>query len=537
MRTSLILLLLWPAAPLFAEVKPITGRITSVQLFKNGLGIVAYEVAVPGPGTYVLDRVPSFVHGSYSVEAAVPVETSVRTREVEVPLASLTGGSLQEELAGQLVTIYLKSRPGQTIQGTVLSPPPIEAPDPESAELNRRFGNQFGLGAWDPSSRFLVLRNDKGQILLDQSEVAYVESSTKERTKKTRKPVLALTVGDTGNKPVVLKLRYMARGLAWAPNYRIDIADPKNLRIEQTAAIKNTYTDLQDVDVSLATGFPNVPFSHVTSPLTVGNTWTRFFDELRQKGEPDAPVMSQMGMQHAPGYQSALGSDKVAVVGGDRMDVHYHAIGKRSLAVGDSLALTVARQQTPYERIVEWIVLDRRDRYGQLERRDDEIHHTAAQPWDALRFKNPFPFPMTTAPAWVEAGNQFQGQCTSPWVQTGDDAFLRINLALSIRAIAGEEENSEKTRKDSVMYDGRSFHRRVVDGSLTIRNLRAEPVPLVIRRRFSGDLVNADNSPKKILLEEGIYSVNRRNELLWQLTLPAGEEKKITYQYTVLALH
>ena len=56
----------------------------------------------------------------------------------------------------------------------------------------------------------------------------------------------------------------------------------------------------------------------------------------------------------------------------------------------------------------------------------------------------------------------------------------------------------------------------------------------MIRRRFSGELVSADQSPKQTLLEEGVYSINKRNELLWTLTLKPGEETKLTYTYTVL---
>jgi hypothetical protein len=57
---------------------------------------------------------------------------------------------------------------------------------------------------------------------------------------------------------------------------------------------------------------------------------------------------------------------------------------------------------------------------------------------------------------------------------------------------------------------------------------------LVIRRRFSGELLSADGSPKQSLREEGVYSVNKRYELLWRFPLKPGEEKKLAYQYSVL---
>ena len=55
-----------------------------------------------------------------------------------------------------------------------------------------------------------------------------------------------------------------------------------------------------------------------------------------------------------------------------------------------------------------------------------------------------------------------------------------------------------------------------------MNNHRQEAVTLVIRRRFSGDLLAADGDPTCQLRVEGVYSVNKRNELVWELTLQPG---------------
>ena len=56
-------------------------------------------------------------------------------------------------------------------------------------------------------------------------------------------------------------------------------------------------------------------------------------------------------------------------------------------------------------------------------------------------------------------------------------------------------------------------------------------------RRFSGELVSAEGEPKSALREEGVYSVNKRNELFWNLTLKPGEERKLKYRSSVLVMH
>ena len=59
----------------------------------------------------------------------------------------------------------------------------------------------------------------------------------------------------------------------------------------------------------------------------------------------------------------------------------------------------------------------------------------------------------------------------------------------------------------------------------------------MIRRRFSGELVFGRRRPEASLREEGVYSVNKRQELLLDLSLKGGEEKKLKYTYTVLVPH
>src|SRR5262249_2765715 len=143
------------------------------------------------------------------------------------------------------------------------------------------------------------------------------------------------------------------------------------------------------------------------------------------------------------------------------------------------------------------------------------------------------PFAMTTAPAMIEDGGHFAGQQLSDWVNTGEETTLHITKALSIRTRAAEQEQ-QNAERSTTFIGGREFRKVNVTGTLEINNHRKQDVTMVIRRQFSGELTKADGDPKQSLREEGVYSVNRRNELTWTLPLKAGEEKKLTYEYSVL---
>jgi hypothetical protein len=146
---------------------------------------------------------------------------------------------------------------------------------------------------------------------------------------------------------------------------------------------------------------------------------------------------------------------------------------------------------------------------------------------------------MTTGPATVTAAGRFNGQRTSFWVNAGEETVLHVNKALSVRTRAIEHEEQKidgGDNRDFIWIGGRQFRRSTVEGELTVGNHRNEAINLVIRRRYSGELLRADGEPKSTLREEGVYSVNKRNELLWTLPLKPGEERKLTYRYTVLVV-
>ena len=537
--TVLPLLCLLNTAHARADETAARSRIVAVGLFKNGLAVIKREVTLGKAGTYVLDDVPEPVHGTYWIESVAPVESSVEMREVEVPVNELAPGNLQEDLAGKKVTIHFKGDKATPTNGTVAKLKTLKSETARSRERILRYGDDPGV----QPARFLVVQTAKGRSYIETSEIAYVESEGTEEKIMRRMPRLLLTVSETDKADSKVFVNYLTRGLSWAPSYRVDITDPKTLAVEQYAVVKNELADLDGTEIMLISGFPSVQFAHVTSPLASRTSLAQFFQELNQRGWRGADVLSNPVLQQGlatSNSASMLALSMVATPTGEGVDLHYQSIGKRTLAEGDALSLRVARGESSYDRIVEWPIPDMRNEDGRYAARssgeDDEAPDTA---WDALKFKNPFKFPMTTGPATVTAAGRFNGQRTSFWVNAGEETVLHVNKALSVRTRAIEHEEQKKDggdNRDFIWIGGRQFRRSTVEGELSVCNHRNEAINLVIRRRFSGELLRADGEPKSTLREEGVYSVNKRNELLWTLPLKPGEERKLTYRYTVLVV-
>ena len=110
--------------------------------------------------------------------------------------------------------------------------------------------------------------------------------------------------------------------------------------------------------------------------------------------------------------------------GAPAKDLHYESIGTHSLLEGDSLSLQVASAETSCERIVEWWIPAYRDDRGRLQHRNQLKEEN--EPWDAIQFKNPLKFPMTTAAASILENERFLGQSMATWAAPGHQTSIQI---------------------------------------------------------------------------------------------------------------
>lgn len=525
-----------------ATEQPVASRIASADLFKNGLAVVRRTVTLPGPGTYQLADVPTPVHGTFWVRADTPIEARVVTRDRDTDLAGLTPDTLQQDLAELTVTIHFREAEAPPLRGRVLPQAPDARPEwlptyagPGAAQFRERQGRNPRRGT------FLLLKTDSGLSYAERSRIARIDIHDVERSVRRPQPVLLLVAGPEAPAPVRLEISYLAQGLAWAPSYRIDITDPAQLIVEQQAVLRNGLEDLDQARLTLISGFPNVEFARVRSPLAPTMSWKAFFKQLESNPQRQHAVLSNAALQQRVSYQDRQvdsGLDLGVMPMGEGVDLHYQDIGLRTLALGESTCLQLASASAEYERVVEWVIPDTRDVEGRwIRERERERNPAKYQDaaWDAVRFRNPLPFPMTTAPALIVADGRFNGQKLSYWVNHGERTTLKVTKSLSLHTRHLEHE--EDGERDLVVLGGYQYRNVTVRGQLQITNRRNEAVKLLVRRRFSGELLEADLSPRCGLLEEGAYSVNKRNQLDWQLELEPGAQQEMTYRYTVLVRH
>ena len=519
--------------------------IDSVAMFKNGLTVVHASFNVAGPGDHVWIDPPDAVHGAFFVEGApgMVIRSTTRLMAPEGPL--LPSGNLQRDLDGAIVGVTMLGEGGklaEMIHGKVWTPP-----TPDRADWNTNYATTGGSrgGSYYPNrlnpgnagpagsvstGGWLVMEvSGKRRFLpMDRIGQIEIEGESAERAEVPR-PVMVFSAPKAGK----VQLTYLTKGMAWMPAYQVDLLATDRVRLRQTAVVRNELMDLKETALELISGYPNIKFAHVNSPLNPQATLAAFFQQISQKG--GGAQGGALGQQIAFNSISNRASESVMPLpqpdaGAPAEDLHYEGIGVHALLEGDSLSLEVASAEASCERIVEWMVPDYRDDNGRMQR-----HRTRSEeddPWDAVQFANPLKFPMTTAAVSVLEDGRFRGQSMATWTAPGQNASIKVNKALTVRGQHSEVE--EEGKREIVWMAGDDYQRTVVSGTLKVSNARADTVKMVIRTDFSGELLAAEGDPAKSLRADGARSVNPHRQLEWTLNLEAGKSQTLTYRYSVL---
>lgn len=505
--------------------------IVKAALFKNGYALVTREVCQIPSKPFLIDEEINPVHGTLWFFGASNLSvTSVErpgTRDNENPFVNFAA-----TYQNRKVTVTLRpsgNEQSRIIKGTMLrlgkSPsvapvqPYYRAPQPES---------------------YLALKLESGELITFSKGMVLSIESDGINDKISEDKRMLLVQCDPSETPMFMN--YLTFGLSWAPAYRIALSKDAKMRIDQSAVITNEIEDLAGAEVNLISGFPNLEYMRVTSPLMTANL-AQFFQQLSgQNNYRGAAAMQQMVMSNDSMRLSATsGVGAPLPETGASEDIHYFPAGKVSLAKGSSVYRDIASAETTYERIVDWEIPDRRNQWGTYERNYSDKENPYGDLWDAIRFKNPLQAPITTAPVEIVDGEKILGQGTIKWVNPGQETRVRITKSLTVTGTLNEYEIPDKNGTDYKMSGrkivhiaGYNYRNPEVEGTLKLHNYRSTAAVAVVKLQFSGELVSAEREPEANVLETGVYSVNPRRELTWELNLKPGEEITVKYKYSVL---
>jgi hypothetical protein len=521
-------------------------ELKQVALFKNGLGFFVSEVMAPEKAkSFYITPDAAASHGTFWVSYPPKVEVeSIVAKEVEreeqveaTSVADLLKGNI-----GKQIKVYLIDKDAAPIDGKLIcvtsdaqkSPPNPYAPGRAVSDETRGY---YGM------RNMVFLGTDKEQVAVSADRIARVDFAGGEPAKQYSKKAngvrldISLKKAAGGQKLVV---SYLAKGATWAPSYMVDISEPNKARLAAKAEVMDEVCDLNGVDLQLVTGYPNLQFADIASPLAMKENLAQFLQSLirgqSERGRA-AGVLSNV-MAQSMSYDRAGSAGEAimpaygaAEVGKTAEDLFLYPVEKVRLAKGEVGYFPLFTEAVPYTHIYRWEIPDyigEGEQYYDQGRRKPEPEQEV---WHCIRLDNVMKLPWTTAPAEIVKDGVILGQDTLDYTPAKGKGTVKITRAMNVKAEQLELETDRK--RDAAQWYGSHYDLVTVQGKLSATNLQDKPITLEITKRISGEIKVMQPEAKLEKLAKALRAVNANVKLTWTIEIGAGEQKDIGYTYEV----
>jgi hypothetical protein len=307
----------------------------------------------------------------------------------------------------------------------------------------------------------------------------------------------------------------------------------------------NEVTDLDGVAVDLITGFPNIKFAELASPMAMAQNLADFLNAFasgRNDRNADRYGNRYMMQQQAMVYNTAVFDERSAVLpsystaaeGTVSEDLFLYPLKNVSLRKGETACMPLFTAEMPFKHIYTWKIedmLDENESYRRDRERERADGKMAEEVWHSCRLSNTMKMPLTTAAAEFVKDGQFVGQDVCYYTAPGSETTIRINRAMNVLAEQAEFEVERK--RNAGHFYGCSYDLVKVRGEMKIRSRLDKPVALEITKELSGEVLEKSHDAKDVATAKGLRRVNPKHVLVWNLEIKGGEETKAQYVYEV----
>jgi hypothetical protein len=523
-----------PAVPAVSAAEEVAATVSEASLFKNGLAVIVRDVQVPSAGEWIIGDLPRSVHGSFwlqsSADDMVLSEAVAARVPKEVPTRATDLRQLLMANAGKQVEV---KTPDGWVAGEVYLPP--TPPEPRPQPEDRPVGPRPLPRPSDP--QYILLRTAEGMLALSPGSISGVRVPGGElavdypdgRTENQ----MRLKVSGSGGKLQILCIEH---GLTWAPSYQVQIRGEQEASVVCKAEVLNDIVDLKGASLKLVTGYPNLHFSRVLSPMAMVGDIQSFLASLQalERGtDAGAAVMRQSVMANVAMDAEPVMMPTFAGTGESVGDLFLYSQPNVTLGKGERAYYSVFAKRVPAASVYVWKVGAAGEDMEPWRRRERDAAASNEEVWHCLRLTNAGGLPWTTAPAMTTKDGTVLGQDTLHYTAPGAQTLLRITQAVQVGA---EQTEIETDREPGAYRVGRNTYDIVhVKGTLRVSNRKDSAVDMEISKQLQGQVTTSEPEAKVETLATGLANVNRTQKLTWKLSVPAGETTDIAYEYKYYA--
>ena len=328
---------------------------------------------------------------------------------------------------------------------------------------------------------------------------------------------------------IALQQIYMTGGMNWIPSYFLKLKDDKTARLEMKGTVENYAEDLNETEVELVVGAPQMAYSNKPDPMTY-NYLTVAAAYADNSGRSMNYMQSNSITTAAIGGNANFDyfSDGITTPGEKTDDMYIYKIGKVNLPKQSKGTFPIFAGNVEYKDKYEGTISDKTNYYdNHFVSPDEKIFDV----FHSLDVKNTSSTPLTTASVMVlNDKDQFLAQDELKYTPVGANTTIRLSKAVDIIMKNAEEE---KSRDDNAKKIGKvNYSKVILKGTVEVHNYQSKEVTVSVTKTLNGT-IDTESDGGKVIRQSSRNYINPYSEIKWDVKLAANEKKVLTYEYEV----
>ncbi len=510
--------------------EPLPENINTIALFKNGSGYFLSSVSIPA-GSEEFSVLPQVTpaHGTFWVSWPQDADiTSLISEEKDIDkkITAVTIIELLRANVGARVKLAVRD---EYIMGKLVG---FEEKDFEPRPMPYRPGKEI----YPPrmKTQMILLETDSGISAMDANQVLGVtflsDKINRDTVEKEKRVVLTGKFADRSAATQVF-ISYVGKGITWVPSYIVDITNDDNVIISAKSVIINEAADIENTKILLITGYPQMEFGNINSPIAMTGSLADFLAALGSGQSPMARgvtsnVMARgkmMMMEAADSYAPVSYGE--AAQGQQIEDMFFYPVENVTLAKDQTGYYPLFSQKVDCKHIYKWDIANNVDqyfRYNQQQPQEETV-------WHCIKLKNDMKQPWTTAPVQTVKEKLILGQSTLDYTLPGDEAVIKITRAGAVKA--SQTEYVKERVANSTKFFGEFFDEVTIEGALSIANTKDKDIDVEATKIITGKTLSTSPKAEVKKTTTNVGKINENEILEWKITVPAGGKTEIKYTY------
>ncbi|BDS11287.1 DUF4139 domain-containing protein [Aureispira anguillae] len=336
-----------------------------------------------------------------------------------------------------------------------------------------------------------------------------------------------------------LDMMYLSNSLAWKPDYKIELIEEEKARLSLRSTVINEAEDLKTKQLNLVAGVPNFKYATGISDLInflnirpyaqIGRANLENFtiaqNSISNRAVYDSPSPTTItGTAGMPNFEEATAME----------DLYFYTLKDIELKKGERAFFDIFSVEVPIEHIYEVVLSDNNINYS-LEysfiQKENPVIHT-------IKLTNNSGYTWTAAPALVLKNEKGQNAPISQdklgYTSQKDNISVKLTEAPDVSVQFLDKEVDRTTNKKSIKKGNYTYYNDLVtvETEVTVHNYKNKDIRLDLKRALIGDPISSNVDWKLAPRVQFGYTLNKKNDVCWEMKLKAGEKKVIKYSYS-----